>query len=39
MCQFEVGSLSADNHDPTFTLEAATRFGWGVTGSAKVHLP
>jgi len=39
MCQFEVRSLSAKNHDPTLTLEAATRFGWGITGSARVHLP
>ena len=38
-CQFEVRSLSAKNHDPTLTLEAATRFGWGITGSARVHLP
>jgi hypothetical protein len=31
--------LSAKNKDPTLTLKAATPFGWGITGSAKVHLP
>lgn len=39
VCQFEVRSLSAKNQDPTLTLEAATSFGWGITGSAMVHLP
>jgi hypothetical protein len=39
LCRFEIGSLSANDHDPTLTLEAATSFGWGVAGSAKVHLP
>jgi hypothetical protein len=39
VCQFEVTSLSAKNKDPTLTLEAATPFGWDITGSAAVHLP
>jgi hypothetical protein len=39
VCRFEIGSLPANDHDPTLTLEAATSFGWGVAGSAKVHLP
>jgi hypothetical protein len=39
VCHFEVGSLSANDHDPTLTLQGATSFGWGVAGSAKVHLP
>jgi hypothetical protein len=39
VCRFEFGSLPANDHDPTLTLEAATSFGWGVAGSAKVHLP
>ena len=38
-CKFELGPLSVNNHDPTLTLEAATPFGWGITGFAKVHLP
>jgi hypothetical protein len=39
VCRFAIGSLSANDHDPTLTLEAATSFGWGVAGSARVHLP
>jgi len=39
VCQFEVTGLSAKNHDPTLTLEAATSAGWGITGSGRVHLP
>lgn len=39
VCRFELGSLLANDHDPTLTLEGATSFGWGVAGSAKVHLP
>jgi hypothetical protein len=38
VCQFELKALSDKNHDPTLTLEAATNFGWGVTGSSRVHL-
>ncbi len=38
VCQFEVKGLSANNHDPTLTLEAATPFGWGITGTSSVHL-
>jgi hypothetical protein len=38
VCQFELTGLSEKNHDPTLTLEAATNFGWGVTGSGRVHL-
>jgi len=39
ICRFELGSLSAKDTDPTLTLEGTTAFGWGVAGSAKVHLP
>jgi hypothetical protein len=38
ICQFEVKGLSSKNLAPTLTLEAATPFGWGVSGSARVHL-
>jgi hypothetical protein len=38
VCQFEVKGLSSKNLAPTLTLEAATPFGWGVSGSARVHL-
>jgi hypothetical protein len=38
VCQFEYKGLSDKNSDPTLTLEGATNFGWGVTGSARVHL-
>jgi hypothetical protein len=38
VCQFELKGFSEKNRDPTLTLEAATNFGWGVTGSARVHL-
>ena len=39
VCRLGLGSLLANDHDPTLTLEGATSFGWGVAGSAKVHLP
>jgi hypothetical protein len=38
VCQFELKGFSEKNLDPTLTLEAATNFGWGVIGSARVHL-
>ncbi len=38
VCQFELKGLSANNHDPTLTLEAATPFGWGIIGTSQAHL-
>jgi hypothetical protein len=38
VCQFEVKGLSASNRDPTLTLEAATPFGWGITGTNRARL-